>query len=75
MGGLAGAIQGASAIRSHWIAQCEKANEPFYEEVEGSTAKNLKTVSDRLVMVLKNEAAAAERRATQLRGFLGADFP
>ncbi len=71
VGGLTGAMHGASAIRSEWIEQCERANAPFYEEVEGSREKTLKTVAERMVRVIENEATAARDRADRLRGLLG----
>jgi len=70
VGGLAGALQGATAVRPQWIEQSEQANGPFFEEVEGSDEMTVKSVADRLIGVLENEALAARQRAGQLAGLL-----
>jgi len=55
VGHLAGALQGASVIRKEWIEQCEKANEEFFQEVEGDSKAGFFTMAQRLVEVLKQE--------------------
>jgi ADP-ribosylglycohydrolase len=71
VGGLAGALQGAGAIRPAWIEQSEHANRPFFEEAGGDPSMTVKRVADRLVGVLEQETQAADRRAEHLRGLLG----
>ncbi len=65
-GSIAGAMQGASAIRPDWIETVERANEDFFEELEGDRSANFLTMSKRLVEALQNEAQAAHARAAVL---------
>jgi ADP-ribosylglycohydrolase len=58
VGGLAGALRGAGAIREDWIEQCERANAEFFAEVEGDRQANFRRMATRLV-----EAAESEKRA------------
>lgn len=69
-GAIAGAMQGASAIRQDWIEQCEKANEPFYAEVGGDPQANQMYLSKKLIDVLCNEQKAAQQRAEFLEKLL-----
>ncbi len=70
LGGIVGALHGASSIRQTWIEQCERANRPFYNEVEGSPDATLSRVAERLVTVLRNEQAHANARGAQLEQLL-----
>lgn len=71
VGCIAGAMQGASAIRPDWIAACEKANEPLFEELEGDRRATFYTIAQRLVDALRSEKAAAQARVAQLSQLLG----
>jgi ADP-ribosylglycohydrolase len=72
-GTLAGAMQGASAIRQDWIETVEKANEPFFEEVEGDPKANFYSMAVRMVEALRAEQRAAEARAELLARMLGSE--
>lgn len=65
-GAIAGAIQGASAIRQDWIETVEKANEDFFEEVEDDPRANFYSMAQRLVEALRAERQAALDRADML---------
>lgn len=65
-GALAGAIEGASAIRPGWVAAVEEANGPFFEEVEGDRRANFASMASRLVEALGRERAAAQARVEML---------
>jgi len=67
VGNIAGAMQGASAIRKQWIDECEKANEDLFEELEGDKNANFYSMACRMVEALKNEIKAAEERAEALK--------
>ncbi len=71
VGSLAGTIVGASAIRSDWIETCEKANEEFFEELEGDREANFYSMACRLVEALKAESQAAIERVRILDRILG----
>ena len=62
VGIIAGAMQGASAIRKHWIDTVEKANEEFFEELEGDRKANFFSMAQRLVGALRAERKAAQDR-------------
>ena len=66
-GAIAGVMQGASAIRPDWIETVEKANEDFFEEVEGDPKANFHSMAQRLVEAIMAEKQAALNRA----GLLG----
>ncbi len=70
-GAIAGAMQGAGAIRRDWIETLEKANEDFFEEVEGDPKANFHSVAQRLVEALNAEQRAAQERADLLKAMLG----
>jgi len=70
VGSLAGAMQGASAIRPDWIADCERANAELFEEMEGDREANFAAMARRLVDCLRAERAAAQARADQLTALL-----
>jgi ADP-ribosylglycohydrolase len=68
---IAGALEGASAIRQDWIDTVEKANEPFFEEVEGDRTANFCAMARRLVGALEAEKRAAQDRVRMLEQMLG----
>jgi ADP-ribosylglycohydrolase len=70
-GSLAGALQGAHAIRQDWIETVECANEDFFIEVEGDPKANFQAMARRLVGALEAEHRAAQGRADQLQQLLG----
>jgi ADP-ribosylglycohydrolase len=69
-GSIAGAMQGASAIRPDWIETVEKANEDFFKEVEGDPKANFYSMAQRLVEAIKAEKQAALNRADLLSQIL-----
>lgn len=69
-GAIAGAIHGASAIRENWIETVEKANEPFFEEVEGDSNANFRSMACRLVEALRSEMQATQERVNVLKEML-----
>jgi ADP-ribosylglycohydrolase len=70
-GSIAGALQGASAIRQDWIATIEGANQDFFEEVEGDPHANFRSMAQRLVEALRSERRVAHERVTLLDAILG----
>jgi hypothetical protein len=66
VGSIAGALQGASAVRADWIERVETANRPFFEEVEGDPDANFRSMAVRLVEALRGELRAAKERAEML---------
>lgn len=72
VGNIAGAMQGASAIRSDWIETVERANAPFFEELEGDREANFKAMAKRLVEALEKERQAAQQRTDLLSRILEA---
>ena len=62
-GEIAGAMQGAAAIRRQWIDQCEKANRDFFQEVEGDPDVNFRSMAERMVGILRSEKHRAAERA------------
>lgn len=68
-GAIAGALQGASAVRSDWIETVETANRGFFEEVEGDPDADFRHMAGRLVSALE-----CERRATRDRAELLAEL-
>lgn len=68
VGGLAGALRGAGAIREDWIEQCERANEEFFAEVEGDEQANFRRMARRLVEATESEKRAIRERLDTLSG-------
>jgi hypothetical protein len=66
VGGLAGALSGATAIRGDWIERCQRANEEFFLEVEGDRRANFRRMATRLVEALDSEKWAARERLDTL---------
>ena len=65
-GSFAGALQGASEIRSDWVRECEAANTDLFEELSDDPSANFQAMAERLVGVLENERERAEKRERQL---------
>jgi ADP-ribosylglycohydrolase len=70
IGQIVGALYGASALRKDWIEDCEKANEDFFEELEGDRKANFYSMAQRLVEALKKEKSRLEERARTLEKIL-----
>jgi len=66
IGAIAGALQGAGAVRADWVAQVETANRAFFEEVEGEPDANFYSMAVRMVEALRGERRAALERAVLL---------
>lgn len=72
-GTLAGILHGASSLRADWIEKVEKANEPFFAEVEGDKTANFLSMAQRLVQAIEKEMLAAHQRADLLKQLLSRD--
>lgn len=70
VGALAGAYQGASAIRQDWIDLSEEANKSFFVELEGDERYNFRSMSERMVEAIDKERLAAQERADTLKVML-----
>jgi ADP-ribosylglycohydrolase len=70
VGGLAGCLQGASAIRPDWIETVETVNAGLFQEVEGDPSANFYKMAKRLVESLKAEQLATRERADRLAQLL-----
>lgn len=70
-GAIAGALQGANAIRKDWIEIVESANAPLFAEAGGSPEANFYWMAQRLVEALRREKRATQERAWMLRKILG----
>ena len=70
LGGLAGALTGASAIRADLVAECESANASFFAEVEGDQTAGFAVMAERLVGALEAERQSLRRRLERLDGWL-----
>jgi ADP-ribosylglycohydrolase len=68
VGGLAGALRGAGAIREDWIEECERANEGFFAEVEGDGRANFRRMATRLVGAVELEMRTLRERLETLSG-------
>jgi ADP-ribosylglycohydrolase len=62
IGCIAGALEGATAIRGEWVDACEAANRDLFEFLEDDPSANFYSMAWRLVKVLQ-----AERRVTRAR--------
>jgi ADP-ribosylglycohydrolase len=71
VGGLAGTLRGAGAIRENWIEQCERANEEFFAEVEGDRQANFRRMATRLVEATESEKRAIGERLDTLSRITG----
>jgi len=70
-GAIAGAMQGAGAIRQDWIETVEQANGDFFQEVEGDSKANFHSMARRLVEALAAERQVVRDRAGLLDELLG----
>jgi ADP-ribosylglycohydrolase len=59
---LAGALEGASAVRKDWIETVEQANEDLFEFMEGDRNANFRSQAVRIMEALSNERKAAQDR-------------
>lgn len=71
VGSLAGALQGASALRPGWIATCEEGNRELFAEAEGDSEADFYSMAVRLTEALAKEQSHAQARAEQLQSWLG----
>lgn len=67
---LAGAMQGANAIRADWVEAVERANEPFFAEAGGHAKANFRWMAQHMVEALKGEQERARARASLLATIL-----
>lgn len=71
---LAGALEGADAIRDEWKETVEDSNRDFFDELEGDRDADFQQMADRLVEALEQERReAAERHDTLSRILEGED--
>jgi hypothetical protein len=59
LGGLAGALRGAWAIRPGWLAASERANVEFFREAEPDREAGVAVMAHRLVAALEAERGRA----------------
>lgn len=69
-GSIAGAMQGASAVRQDWIDTVETANEDFFAEVEGDPKANFKQMAHRIVDALRVEKERTDAHSALLSQIL-----
>lgn len=62
LGGLSGALCGASAIRADWIAQSEAANTDFFAEVSPGKPVSFRSTADDMLEALRGQRVRVERR-------------
>jgi len=66
VGNILGAFHGASAIRREWIQVVEKANEEYFEELEGDPKRNFYAMAQRMTQALCAERVTAQKRLADL---------
>ena len=71
LGGLSGAMCGASAIPPDWIAVSEAANLDFFREVSPDRDTNFLTTAKDMVEAVRSERARTADRLAVLDGLLG----
>jgi hypothetical protein len=71
LGGLSGALAGASAIPPDWIAASEAANRDFFREVSPERDTNFLTTANDMVEALRSERAHTAHRLEVLDDVLG----
>lgn len=69
-GGLAGILQGASAVRPEWIRRCEDANRDFFREASGSAEHDFGWMAEQLVVAIGADSERLKRRAGELEALL-----
>lgn len=70
-GSIAGALHGASEIRTGWKTQCEESNRDFFEELEDDPDADFETMADRLKDAIETEYRKAATRRGELERLLG----
>lgn len=65
-GAIAGAMEGASAIRPEWIETAERVSEELFEEIEGDRNANFRSMASRLVEAIHAERQTAQERMRML---------
>jgi ADP-ribosylglycohydrolase len=71
LGGLlAGALQGASAIRQDWILAVERANTDLFLEVDGNPSANFYSMAARMVEALYSQKSRLVERQRSLEQIL-----
>jgi ADP-ribosylglycohydrolase len=72
VGNIVGAMHGAGSLRREWIETVERANEDFWEELEGDRAANIHRMAVRVTDALRGTQRAYERRVQELARIIGA---
>lgn len=71
LGGLSGALRGASAIPADWIAASEAANTAFFHEVSPDHETSFSTTAAEMVAALRSERDRTANRLAELDALLG----
>lgn len=66
LGGLSGALFGASAIPGDWIAQSEQANVGFFREVSPDKMSSFRSTAEEMVQALRAERERVAARLAML---------
>lgn len=66
LGGLSGALFGASAIPANWIAESEAANLDFFREVSPDRETNFLSTADEMLEALRSERQRTAERLAAL---------
>ncbi|WP_228546248.1 ADP-ribosylglycohydrolase family protein [Halegenticoccus tardaugens] len=69
-GSITGALCGANSIRDDWKMKCEHANREFFQELEGNSDADFRSMARRLVNVLEDEWHRTQERADLLNEVL-----
>jgi ADP-ribosylglycohydrolase len=70
VGGVTGALHGATSVRPDWIAQCEEANHAFLQATDRDERASFRGTADRLVIALAKQRDALRQRVTTLDSLL-----
>lgn len=71
LGGLSGALYGASAIPPEWIAESESANVDFFREVSPDAETSFSTTAIEMVDALRSERARTAERLAVIDEIIG----
>ncbi|MBA3896488.1 MAG: ADP-ribosylglycohydrolase family protein [Sphingomonadaceae bacterium] len=71
LGGLSGALFGASTIPSDWIAQSEAANSEFFHEVSPDRATDFRTTAGEMLEAVRAQRAKTANRLSILDDIIG----
>lgn len=71
LGGLSGALFGASAIPADWIAESERANVDFFRELSPDREMTFRTTAAQMVQALQGERERTAERLSQLDELIG----